>query len=124
MIIHRKLSKMKNKIFPTCLQGNYGDSLGEFSNMSYMYGMFGADRVKVVKVYMYICSNSALDNQSELTSSSQQRCWTHCSRFALFCRSKVPFQPEGGRTTTILLVLARCGGTVYRLCVDPYILGM
>ena len=35
MIIHRKLSKMKNKILPTCLQGNYGDSLGEFSITSY-----------------------------------------------------------------------------------------
>ena len=35
MIIHRNLTKMKNKILPTCLQGNYGDSLGEFSNTSY-----------------------------------------------------------------------------------------
>ena len=25
---------MKNKILPTCVQGNYRDSLGEFSNMS------------------------------------------------------------------------------------------
>ena len=31
------ISKMKNKILPTCLQGNYGDSLGEFSNKLYMY---------------------------------------------------------------------------------------
>ena len=29
------LSKMKNKIFPTCLQGNYRESLGEFGNISY-----------------------------------------------------------------------------------------
>ena len=33
---------MKNKILPTCLQGNYGDSLGEFNNMP--YGKFGAER--------------------------------------------------------------------------------
>ena len=26
MILHRDLSEMKNKILPTCLQGNYGDS--------------------------------------------------------------------------------------------------
>ena len=26
---------MKNKILPTCLQENYGDSLGEFSSASY-----------------------------------------------------------------------------------------
>ena len=30
MIKQRKLSKMKNKILPTCLQRNYEDSLGEF----------------------------------------------------------------------------------------------
>ena len=43
IIIHRKLSKMKNKILPTCLQGNYGDSLGELINAS--YGKVGAERV-------------------------------------------------------------------------------
>ena len=43
MIIHRCFSKMKNKILLTCLQGNYRDSLGEFSNKS--YGVFGAERV-------------------------------------------------------------------------------
>ena len=35
---------MKNKILPTCLQGNYGDSLGEFSNTS--CGVVGVERVK------------------------------------------------------------------------------
>ena len=44
LIIHRKLSKMKNKILPTCLQGNYRNSLGEFSNTS--YGVVGAERIK------------------------------------------------------------------------------
>ena len=44
MIIHRKQSKVKNKFLPTCLHGNYGDSLGEFSNSS--YGTVGAERVK------------------------------------------------------------------------------
>ena len=34
IIIHSNLSKMKIKILPACLQGNYRDSLGEFSNMS------------------------------------------------------------------------------------------
>ena len=34
MIIHNNLSEMKNKILSTCLQGNYRDSLGEFSNTS------------------------------------------------------------------------------------------
>ena len=47
MIINRKLSKMKNKILPTCLQGNYGDSLGEFCNTS--YGIVGAERVNKYK---------------------------------------------------------------------------
>ena len=41
MIIHSNLSKMKIKILPTCLQGNYSDSLGEFSKAS--YGVFGAE---------------------------------------------------------------------------------
>ena len=44
MIIHRKISKMKNTILSTCLQGNYVDNFGEFSNTS--YGVVGADRVK------------------------------------------------------------------------------
>ena len=39
LIIYTNLSEMKNKILPTCLQGNYRYSLGEFSNTS--YGMFG-----------------------------------------------------------------------------------
>ena len=45
MIVHINLSKMTNKIFPTCFQGNYRDSLGEFSNTS--YGVFAADGVKL-----------------------------------------------------------------------------
>ena len=53
MIIHRKLSKMKNKILPTCLLGNYENSLEEFSNAS--YGIVGAERVKIVlKTYNYL----------------------------------------------------------------------
>ena len=32
IIIHSNLSKMKNKILPICLQGNYRDSLGGFNN--------------------------------------------------------------------------------------------
>ena len=47
MIIRRKLSKMKNKSLPTCLQGNSEDSLGEFSNT--LYGVVGAERVNTVK---------------------------------------------------------------------------
>ena len=39
------ISKMRNKILPSCLQGNYCDSLGEFSNTSHMHGMFGAERM-------------------------------------------------------------------------------
>ena len=44
MIRHNNLSKMRNKALPTSLQGNYGDSLGEFNNAS--YGVIGAMRVK------------------------------------------------------------------------------
>ena len=39
MIIHCNFSKMKNKILPICLQGNYG----EFSNTS--HGVVGAERI-------------------------------------------------------------------------------
>ena len=45
MIIHSNFSKMKIKILPTCFQGNYRESLGEFSNM--LYGVFEAERVKL-----------------------------------------------------------------------------
>ena len=43
MVIHCNLSKMKNKFLPTCLQGKYRDSLGEFSNV--LYYMFWAERL-------------------------------------------------------------------------------
>ena len=45
MITHSNLSKMKDKTLPTCLQGNYRDSLGEFSNTSPWHGVFGVERV-------------------------------------------------------------------------------
>ena len=54
MIIHRKLSKMKNKILPTCLQGNYGDSLGEFIKRS--YGVVGVERVLKIKIALMLIS--------------------------------------------------------------------
>ena len=40
MIIHSKLFMIKNQILITCLQRNYRDSLGEFSNDS--YGVFAS----------------------------------------------------------------------------------
>ena len=46
MIIHSNFWD-KKKILPTDLQGNYGPSLGEFSNTS--YGVVGAERVKELK---------------------------------------------------------------------------
>ena len=48
MIIQSSLSKMKNKILPTCSQGNYRGTLGDFSNLS--HGVFGAQR--------FICSTN------------------------------------------------------------------
>ena len=64
MIIYRKLSKMKNKILPTSLQGNYGDSLGECSNTS--YGLVGAGTVKndrcfIARVYRVMVSGRKLE---------------------------------------------------------------
>ena len=41
MIIHSNLSKMKNKILPSNLQGNYRDSLGEFSNVIHVWCVWG-----------------------------------------------------------------------------------
>ena len=57
MIIHSNFSMMKSKIVPTCLQGNYRDSLGEFSNTS--YGIYWAERVNacmfcVLSITVYI----------------------------------------------------------------------
>ena len=52
MIIHSNLSKMKNKFLPTCLQGNYRDSLGEFSNTS--YGTLEAERVKGLLLFLVV----------------------------------------------------------------------
>ena len=54
MITHRKLSEMKNKILPTCLQENCGDSLGEFLNTS--YGEVEAERVKLLAIFSFFLS--------------------------------------------------------------------
>ena len=46
MIRHSNLSNIKNKILPTCLQGNYRDSLREFCKINVIhvqYGVVGAD---------------------------------------------------------------------------------
>ena len=48
LIIQHYLSKMKNNILLTRLQGNCRDILGDFSNRS--YGVIGAERV-----YKYVC---------------------------------------------------------------------
>ena len=54
MIIHKNLSKLKNKLLPTSLQGNNRDSLGEFSSTS--YGEFAAESVKP-KIILLTVSN-------------------------------------------------------------------
>ena len=50
MIVLSTLSKIKNKILSTCLQGNYRDSLGEFVNTSYicLYSVFEGEKVKMM----------------------------------------------------------------------------
>ena len=57
MIIHNNLTKVKNKILPTCSQGNFRDDLGEFSNTS--YGVFRAERVKVYRDSLGEFSNTS-----------------------------------------------------------------
>ena len=49
MIIHSNFSKMKNKILPTCLQGNYGDSLGELGSTSLGMGELKIRRLVLKK---------------------------------------------------------------------------
>ena len=46
MIIHSSLSKIKNKILPTCFEEYYRDSLREFNSTSYR--VFEAERGKHV----------------------------------------------------------------------------
>ena len=72
MIIHNNLSEMKNRILPTCLRGNYRNSLGEFSNTS--CGVFGAERVK----YTFLCnySSQTMDTyqcRAEITRKCQMK---------------------------------------------------
>ena len=57
LIIHNNLSQMKNKILPTCLQANYRDSLGEFSNTE--YGVLGLRAFGAVSRHDY-CSEKTL----------------------------------------------------------------
>ena len=60
VIMNNNLSKMKNQILPTCLQVNYRNSLGEFSNTS--CGMIGAESV-----------NCHSKQHSQMTSLAQQK---------------------------------------------------
>ena len=52
MIIHSNLSEIKSKILPTCLQGKYRHSLGEFSKTS--YGVLGTERVKALSLHVVV----------------------------------------------------------------------
>ena len=72
MVIHTycNLSKMKNKILLTCLQGNYRDSLGEFSNMS--YGVFMAERYSISKVLQCSVLNCILSVMICMQSQAAQ----------------------------------------------------
>ena len=47
------VSRIKTIILPTCLEGNYRNSLGELSNTS--YGMCGISRVKKTIVDQILC---------------------------------------------------------------------
>ena len=67
MFIHSNLSKMKNKILPICLQGNYRDSLGESSNTS--FGLVGAARVKIDSC---MTGNNAKFNTHISSATSEQ----------------------------------------------------
>ena len=51
MIEINKLSKVKSTVITTCLQGNYRDSLGEFSTMS--YGVSRAESVRVMNNILF-----------------------------------------------------------------------
>ena len=104
MIIHRKLSELKNKILPTSLQGNYGDSLGEFSNIS--NGIVGAERVKGFKIFFYFFQNCWVLGASSFNCS----CYVLLLHFTKFCLwanhlifvgwggggelKKIPFKPS------------------------------
>ena len=48
----QQLSKMKNQILQTCLQGSYYDSLGEFKNAP--QGMFGTQRVNIWYILIWL----------------------------------------------------------------------
>ena len=50
---------MKDKILPTCLQVNCGDSLGEFSNRS--YGVLGAEIKGEQQAVLKVCAQLHLN---------------------------------------------------------------
>ena len=54
MIIHSNLSEIKSKILPTCLQGKYRHSLGEFSKTSYGVLRTEHERVKVLSLHVVV----------------------------------------------------------------------
>ena len=84
MIIHSNLAEMKNKILPTCLQGNYRDSLGELNSTSYT--VLWAERVYTVHLLI-------LRNTSH----------THCNLIPrLFSLSSLPRKARLGLVTWIL----------------------
>ena len=58
---HAQPFEMKNKILPTCFQGNYQDSLGEFSSTP--SGLFG---VLQFRLPVIICALTALQHVAVL----------------------------------------------------------
>ena len=88
MIIHSNLPKMKDKILPVCLKGNYRDNLGEFSNTS--YGVFGA------KAYLHLGRDASADASVRTFTPAKQTTQANgaikCSSFRYSGKKRLDFR--------------------------------
>ena len=69
MITHSNLSKMKDKILPTSLQGNSRDSLGEFSNTIHVHHM---TCLRLKRLYLNYTQHQLISIDSNTMSASTQ----------------------------------------------------
>ena len=115
MIIHINLSKMKNKILPTCLQGNYRDRSREFRSTE--YGVFGPEMFKKTEWEFHTLYDSR-------SLYSFERCKVSCILISFFtrilmhsfnlirnCRADIRTKPIAAVDSFKILVVSRLFGT-------------
>ena len=84
MIIHSNWTKTINIILPTCLQGNYRDSLGDFSNSCTSHGEFWIEVKEIVTTIPWSEGDWWLISKS-VGADTEGNSWLSANQTGGFC---------------------------------------